>query len=130
MFFNGGNVFNIILDKVEFVFEYCFLFGIDLVGVFDEVKCYVEQEVLLQMQIEGVQGCIEFEMLMVYLGMSMLFDDLLVSLVLCIFGSECVCKVGFGIEGGLFGQVGMLVVICGFGDIIYVYKFNEFVILE
>lgn len=127
---NGGNAPNIIPDKAEFVFEHRFLPGIDPAEVFEEVRRYAEQELLPQMQIEGAQGRIEFETLTAYPGMSTPPDDPLVSSALRILGSERARKVGFGTEGGLFGQAGMPAVICGPGDIVHAHKPNEFVTLE
>lgn len=37
------------------------------------------------------------------------------------------CKVVYGIEVGLFVCVGILSVVCGFGNIEQVYKLNEYV---
>jgi len=127
---SGGNAPNIIPDKAEFVFEHRFLPGIDPAGVFEEVKAYAEREILPQMRIDGVQGRIEFETLTSYPGMCTAADDPLVTSALRILGSARARKVGFGTEGGLFGQAGMPAVICGPGDIAHAHKPNEFVTLE
>ncbi|NUU03657.1 acetylornithine deacetylase [Herbaspirillum robiniae] len=127
---NGGSAPNIIPDKAEFVFEHRFLPGIDPREVFDEVKAYAESEVVPQMTADGAQGRIEFETLTAYPGMSTPVDDPIVASALRILGSERARKVGFGTEGGLFGEAGMPAVICGPGDIVQAHKPNEFVTLE
>lgn len=127
---NGGNAPNIIPDKTEFVFEHRFLPGIDPKDVFEEVRAYAEKEVVPHMAIDGAQGRIEFETLTAYPGMSTAVDDPLVQSALRILGAERASKVGFGTEGGLFGEAGMPAVICGPGDIIQAHKPNEFVTLE
>ncbi|OWY30132.1 acetylornithine deacetylase [Herbaspirillum robiniae] len=127
---NGGSAPNIIPDKAEFVFEHRFLPGIDPREVFDEVKAYAEREVVPQMTADGAQGRIEFETLTAYPGMSTPVDDPIVASALRILGSERARKVGFGTEGGLFGEAGMPAVICGPGDIVQAHKPNEFVTLE
>ena len=127
---NGGNAPNIIPDKAEFVFEHRFLPGVDPHRVFEEVKAYAQQEVVPQMAIEGAQGRIEFETLTAYPGMNTAADDPIVAAALRILGNERAHKVGFGTEGGLFGEAGMPAVICGPGDIVHAHKPNEFVTLE
>jgi acetylornithine deacetylase len=127
---SGGNAPNIIPDKAEFVFEHRFLPGIDPREVFEEVKAYAEREVLPQMAIEGAQGRIEFETLTAYPGMNTPADDPIVQAALRILGGERARKVGFGTEGGLFGEAGMPAVVCGPGDIVQAHKPNEFVPLE
>ncbi|WP_050466039.1 acetylornithine deacetylase [Herbaspirillum chlorophenolicum] len=127
---NGGNAPNIIPDKAEFVFEHRFLPGVDPQQVFEEVKSYAQQEIMPQMAIEGAQGSIEFETLTAYPGMSTPADDPIVAAALRILGNERARKVGFGTEGGLFGEAGMPAVICGPGDIVHAHKPNEFVTLE
>lgn len=127
---NGGNAPNIIPDKAEFVFEHRFLPGVDPQQVFNEVKTFAQNEIEPQMTIDGARGRIEFETLTAYPGMSTSANDPLVASALRILGSERAKKVGFGTEGGLFGEAGMPSVICGPGDIAHAHKPNEFVTLE
>lgn len=126
---NGGNAPNIIPDKAEFVFEHRFLPGVDPQQVFAEVQDYA-RALVPQMAIDGASGRIEFETLTAYPGMSTASDDPIVKAALRILGSERATKVGFGTEGGLFGQEGMPAVICGPGDIGHAHKPNEYVTLE
>lgn len=66
-------------------------------------------------------------LLLVYFGLFIVDDSQVVELIGLFSGLMDFFIVVFGIEGGLFYQVGILVVICGFGSMDQGYKLDEFV---
>ena len=127
----GGNSTNTIPGSCEFVFEHRFLPGDDPTRVLEELRSYAQDVLLPQMKLgDDVLGKIGFEMLLSYPGLNASASDATARRAMEILGTERAGKVGFGTEGGLFGQAGIPTIICGPGDIAQAHKPNEFVTLD
>ena len=133
----GGTVINTIPDRCEFVFEHRFLPGVDPRQVMDELRCYVEREMLPQMRLQAgyagdaeTIGSVEFEVLSAYPGLDTSAGDSLARRAMHILGADRANKVGFGTEAGLFSAAGIPAMVCGPGDIAHAHKPNEFVTLD
>ncbi|MFL9926802.1 acetylornithine deacetylase [Herbaspirillum lusitanum] len=130
----GGKVINTIPDRCEFVFEHRFLPGVDPQRVMDELRSYINEELLPRMKVESAyagsaDGRVEFEVLSAYPGLDTGSSDLIAQRAIRILGGERARKVGFGTEAGLFSAAGIPALVCGPGDIAHAHKPNEFVTL-
>lgn len=125
----GGIVVNMIFELCEFIYEFCNLFGMSVVDIQVQIDKYIVEVLLFKMCSEFLDVCVEIDNFVGSLVLEVVEQVVIIELVCVLMGDCEICKVVYGIEVGLFQQIGILIIVCGFGDIGNVYKFNEFVIL-
>lgn len=124
----GGTVNNIIPNRCEFEFEIRNLPRQSPAPLFDEVRQYVERELLPRMHAVDADTGFEWETASDYPGMDTPPDAEVMALAAALAGDgDTPGKVSYGTEGGRFQAAGVPSVICGPGSIEQAHKPDEFV---
>ncbi len=128
---HGGTVNNIIPSHCQFDFEIRALPDEQPEKLFEELRAYIDAEILPNMQAIDQKTGIEWQNLAEFPSMNTLQDDPIIKLVSEILGIESLAgKVSYGTEGGHFQKHGIPTVICGPGNIEQAHKPDEFIELE
>jgi len=126
----GGTALNIVPRECQFQFEFRCLPGQDPEELAQELRNYVERELLPEMRTVSPDVGFKWHEMSAFPGLSIDADDELVRLTQRLIGSNTTSKVSFGTEGGLFQQAGIPSVVCGPGSIRQAHRPNEYVELE
>ena len=126
----GGTALNIVPRECQFQFEFRCLPGQDPEELTQELRAYVERELLPEMRAVSSDAGFAWQEMSAFPGLSIDVDDELVRLTQRLVGSNTTSKVSFGTEGGLFQQAGIPSVVCGPGSIRQAHRPNEYIELE
>jgi acetylornithine deacetylase len=124
---SAGTALNIVPNRAYFEFEFRHLPEDDPHALLEELKVFVEHEIMPEMSAVSAQTGFEWIPRSQIPGLGTPDDAPIVALVRNLTGKNAVGKVSFGTEGGLFEQAGVPTVICGPGDIADAHKPDEFV---
>jgi len=127
---SGGTALNIVPRRCEFEFEFRHLPEDDPDALFDELRAYVERELIPEMHAVDPASGFEFDTRSRMPGLATAEDAEVVQLAKALSGANRTAKVSFGTEGGHFANAGIPTVICGPGSIAQAHKPNEFITLE
>jgi len=124
---SGGTQLNIVPNKCTFEFEIRHLPSEDPTTLVNEVREFVDAEILPEMRAVHPQANFEWETLTQYPAFDAAPQSASVQLALNLSGGDSTGKVSFGTEAGLFAEAGIESVICGPGEIKHAHKPDEFV---
>jgi len=127
---HGGTQLNIVPRDCRFDFEIRPLPSQDPVPVFEEVKAFVERELLPEMKAVSTRSGIEWQRLTEFPGLNTDEEAEVTRLVKQLTGANTTTVVAFGTEGGLFSKAGIPTIICGPGSIEQAHKPDEWVALD
>jgi acetylornithine deacetylase len=126
----GGTAVNIIPDTCDFLFELRNLPGVDPLQVIAQIRKYINENLLVQMQKEYAEAAISIELIGSVPGLESSRETRISRLIRTITHTKEIHKVSYATEAGLFQQAGIPTVICGPGSITQAHKANEFVLLD
>lgn len=126
----GGIALNIIPDSCEFLFELRSLPEINPQQVVEQIKKYINENLLVQMQKEYPNASITLEPIGSVPGLASSERATITQLVRTITNEKEKRKVSYATEAGIFQQAGIPTVVCGPGNIAQAHRENEFVLLE
>ena len=126
----GGIALNTVPDLCEFEFEYRNLPGVDPEPILDEIREFIESQVLPAMRREHPNAAVELEKLASAPGLNPDEQAAITKLVRELTRDDTVRKVAYGTEAGLFQRAGVPSIICGPGNIEQAHRPDEYVDLE
>lgn len=125
----GGTALNIIPDACEFFFELRNLPEVNAQHVLEQIKKYITENLLPQMQKEFPDAAIEIETIGTAPAFTASEKAFITQLGRSITQDKEKRKVSYATEAGLFHQAGISTVVCGPGNIAQAHRPNEFVLL-
>jgi acetylornithine deacetylase len=126
----GGTALNIVPAECTFEFEFRHLPGDDPEEIFGELRAYVENDLVPEMQEVHSGAGIVFEPMATIPSLDTDEDSQVTQLAKAITGDNSVRKVSYNCEACLFDDAGVPTIICGPGDIDQAHKPNEFIELD
>jgi acetylornithine deacetylase len=127
---SGGAALNIIPSFCEFFFEFRNLPGVDCVAILQQIKSYVDCELLPIMQQVYPAARIEIDAVGSVPAHEVTEDVAITQLVRKMTNEYEVRKVSYATEAGLFQQAGISTLICGPGSIEQAHRANEYIELD
>jgi acetylornithine deacetylase len=127
---HGGVAHNVIPGKAHVEWEFRPVQNSDYDYVTGEVRRYVQETLLPEMQKNWPDANIVTETIGEVAGLEPMDTNEARDLVLALTGENDVDVVAFATEGGLFQSIGMDVVVCGPGYIAQAHKPDEYVELS
>jgi len=127
---HGGTALNIVPKDCHFDFEFRYLPGQDVAGMFEEVRRFAEEALQPAMRKIAPDTGFTWQELSAFPGLATAVDSEIVELAKALTGGNATIKVAFGTEAGLFHESGIPAIICGPGSIDQAHKPNEWVALE
>jgi acetylornithine deacetylase len=125
---HGGTALNIVPDRFTTDFEFRVLTQEDADALVDEVRGFLFDELLPEMQATDPAAGIELEMRAAFPGLDTDAEAPVAAVARRLAGRNGSIKVAYGTEGGLFDQMaGIPTVVCGPGSIGEAHKADEFV---
>lgn len=126
----GGTALNIVPKECWFAFEFRHLPEDDPDSLATEIRAFVEENLLPEMQSVSPDSGFSWEQLSRIPGLSTDEDADVVQLAKSLTGANSTGKVSFATEGGLFQEANMPAVVCGPGSIEQAHKPDEFIALD
>lgn len=126
----GGTALNIIPDTCEFLFEFRNLPEVNPQQIIEQIKNYINENLLIQMQKEYPEASITLEPIGFVPGLAASEKATITQLVRTITNQTGKRKVSYATEAGIFQQAGVATVICGPGSIAQAHRADEFILLE
>jgi len=127
---HGGIALNIIPDMCEFSFELRNLPEVNPEQVFMQIKNYIYENLLPQMQKEFPEAAIELVPICGVPGFAAMIDSAFTKTVRGITHKKEKQKVSYATEAGIFQRNNIATLVCGPGNIAQAHRANEFVLLE
>ena len=127
---HGGTALNIVPKDCYFDFEFRYLPGQDVAGMFEEVRRFAEEMLQPAMRKIAPDTGFTWQELSAFPGLATAVDSEIVELAKALTGGNATIKVAFGTEAGLYHETGIPAIICGPGSIDQAHKPNEWVTLE
>lgn len=124
---SGGIAMNTIPSSLEFLFEFRNLPHDNPDQISRDIKDYVSDYLIPEMQRESVDASVEIE-LMNCIPAFQTSED--IELIEIIGKRDRIKKVSYATEAGLFQKAGIPTIVCGPGSIVEAHKANEFVTVE
>ncbi|QFT61473.1 acetylornithine deacetylase [Roseivivax sp. THAF30] len=126
----GGHAHNVIPGWAEVQWEMRPVQGSDAAFVKDDIRAYVERDLLPAMREVHPDADIVTEVIGEVAGLEPMSENAARDLMAELTGATKAELVPFGTEAGLFQEIGMSVVVCGPGSIAQAHKPDEFVTRE
>lgn len=126
----GGTAVNIVPASCEFDFDIRYLPGTDPRALVEEVKRFVAERVVPEMQAVAPQAGFTWQEVPGCAALNAADDSEAVRLAEALSGESGTLKVGFGTDGGHFQDAGIPTVVCGPGSVDQAHKPDEFITLD
>ena len=127
----GGTALNIVPERFVTDFEFRVLTQEDADALVDEIRTYLFDDLLPQMQKTDPAANIELELLAAFPGLDTAPDAPVAITARKLAQRNDSIKVAYGTEGGLFDEMaGIPTIICGPGSIGEAHRADEFVTLD
>lgn len=126
----GGNSFNTIPSRCEFIFEFRHLPAHDPFPIRKQIDEYIANVILPEMQHEYSSAQIVLEQLDAGPGFTVEENEDLTQLLRKLTQENKQLKVAYGTEAGLFQGASIPTIICGPGSIEQAHRENEYVTVE
>lgn len=127
---SGGTALNIIPADSEFLFEFRNLPQVNPENIINQIKSYINTELLPDMLNDFDQASIDFESIGSVPAFEANEDAAFTQLVRELMNAKEMRKVSYATEAGLFQQAGIPTIVCGPGSIEQAHRANEFVTIE
>lgn len=128
---HGGTALNIVPDRFVTDFEFRVLTQEDADALVDEIRTYLFDELLPQMQAIDPAASIELDLIAAFPGLDTDADAPVALTARKLARRNDSIKVAYGTEGGLFDEIaGIPTIICGPGSIGEAHRADEFVTLD
>lgn len=125
---HGGTALNIVPDRFVTDFEFRVLTQENADALVDEVRRFLMQDLLPEMQATDPAAGIDLDLIAAFPGLDTDIDAPVASAVRRMAGRNTSIKVAYGTEGGLFDETaGIPTIVCGPGSIGEAHKADEFV---
>ena len=123
----GGSAINIVPAECEFEFEFRTLPTQSPVDIDTQLRQYIDDVLLPQMQAEYPQAGIQLTRMSASPAMDTTEQEAITQLVRALTADHEVRKVAYATEGGLFQKAGVPTVICGPGSIEQAHRPDEYI---
>jgi acetylornithine deacetylase len=126
----GGIAVNTVPANCEFEFEFRNLPGINVSGIYDEIREFAERQLVPRMRLTREEADITFETISTAPALDVAEQAAINGLVRALRRDTDTRKVAYATEAGLFQSAGIPSIVCGPGNIEQAHKANEFVELH
>ena len=123
----GGNALNTVPAQCEFFFELRNLPAVDPEKIIDQIKDYINHNLLPKMKSEYEHASIELSSIAAVPGHEASEESAITRLARSLTNNKDIFKVAYATEGGMFEAAGIPTVICGPGNIQQAHGPNEYV---
>lgn len=127
---SGGIARNIVPKDCRFEFEIRNLPGQDPAEILDEIRSYISESLLPEMQAIAPESGVSIAIQSDIPALAPDEGSEILSLALQLTGGNAPATISFATEAGLYQNVGIPTVVCGPGDIAQAHKPDEFVALD